>query len=164
MKKHKQTRKIPDKRPIKRSSRQHLLGSTAGTLIEVAAHLILIDQAAPMGTIHTNKRNNHITRVPRKVESISDASGPPPLGPPADNGDRCFPDRGATRGRGRKRAVDAITKLLKGVIAGSPCRVGEHKRQARVSVTIVSKRAFPDPRRSRDSAQLLKSLTGFRGV
>lgn len=81
-KKPKQTRKIPDTRPIKTSSRQHLHGSAAGTLIEVAAHLILIDQAAPMGTIHMNKRNNRITQVPRKVESISDAAGAPAVGAP----------------------------------------------------------------------------------
>lgn len=54
--------------------------TSAGALIEVAAHLILIDQAAPVGTIHMNKRNNRITQVPRKVGSISDASGPPTAG------------------------------------------------------------------------------------
>lgn len=75
-------------KPRKRSSRQHLQGSAAGMLIEVAAHLILIDQADAVGTIHMNKRNNRIAQVPRKVESISDASGAPAVG--ADNGNRCL--------------------------------------------------------------------------
>lgn len=62
-----------------------------------------------------------------------------------DYGNRCFPDKGSTRGRGRKRLADVITKLLRGVIAGFSCRVGEQKRQAGVSGSTTEPRFCSTP-------------------